>query len=93
MSYTEIDPTHTTSTFYKEYLKTICKEQPGQWVKVFIGVTSPNSAGFAMCLIYNTDDVNEDGLPRYSGGIAVNGVGGDVVRFGTNQYSFIFTYV
>lgn len=91
MSYTEIDPTHTTSTFYKEYLKTICKEQPGQDTKVFIGVTSPNSTRFAMCLIYDTDDVNEDGLPRYSGGIAVNGIGGGVVRFGTDEYSFNYS--
>ena len=93
ISYPEIDPTHDTFTFYKEYLKTICKEQPGQWNKVFIGVTRPNSLGFAMCLIYDTDDVNEDGLPRYSGGIAVNGLGGNVVCFGTNQYSFIFSNV
>lgn len=63
-----IDPTHTPSIYLKEMLKWICSKYPGYTYTMWIGVAYPSSAGPCYFNIYNTNEVDEDGYPRYASG-------------------------
>lgn len=80
--------------YFKALLKWICKEYKGVKYGMFIGSANPSTFGTVMINIYSTDDVNDDGLPRYSSGVCNNMHWQDICktsRFGTNEYSFRYS--
>lgn len=70
--YSVIDPTADNSTYFKELIKWICQKYPNYGAPIFIGVGNPNSQGVFICNIYDTNDVNSNGYPRYASGICYN---------------------
>ena len=69
--YSQIDPTHTDSVYFKELLKWICRNYPNlDECRIFIGHACPNSQGVCMIHIYSTvTDSLVDGLPYHCSGV------------------------
>lgn len=52
-------------------------------------VAIPNSQGICLVHIYNTNEIDTNGLPRYSSGIFIPLESSfDYERFGTNNYNY-----
>lgn len=90
VDYEEISPNADTYTFFKQWLKLICVKYPNIHHGIWIGRVRPNTNGFAIVQIYNTDDVNSDGLPRYSAGLALRPQNGipTIDTFGTWEFNY-----
>lgn len=88
----EIDPTHTTATYLKNLLKWICENYPNVDKGTWIGAVNPNSCGIALIHVYNTNNVNSEGLPQYSVGFFQN-LGNDIFAFSTVNYVYKFNSV
>lgn len=87
--FSEIDPTHDTVTYLKELLKWICQNYPNVSGGTWLGRVQPNSAGFCTVSIYDTNEVNAEGLPRYSDG-HYGDISANIYHFGTNDFSYIY---
>lgn len=75
--------------YYEAWLKWVCTEYPGLINTTFVGLTRPSTIRFVICTVYNTSAVNGNGLPQYSGGMAINGVRASKVNFfGTYGYEY-----
>lgn len=91
ISYSHIEPTHTTNLYFQEWLKWVCANYPNRSLVTFIGSCCPNSRGSVICYIYDTSAVNSEGLPEYAcGQYTPLGTSGMIV-FGTNSYAYYFT--
>ncbi len=87
VDYEEIDPTHTTEVYLKELLKWICRNYPNSEHNIWIGNARPNSVGCCIIGIYNTSDVNNEGLPRHSNGL-FRSINADLWTFYTQDYNY-----
>lgn len=87
--FSEIDPTHDTVTYLKALLKWICQNYPNVTGGTWIGRAQPNSMGICMLSIYDTNDVNTEGLPRYSDG-HYGDISANAYHFGTNDFGYIY---
>ena len=74
------------TTYRKGVLKNICQIAPNSEPAV-IGRYWPNSYGFLFGNLYNTSEVNSEGLPRYCTLLRSN-LGGSIGIFGTVDYNF-----
>ena len=74
------------TTYRKGVLKNICQIAPDSEPAV-IGRYWPNSYGFLFGNLYNTSEVNSEGLPRYCTLLRSN-LGGSIGIFGTVDYNF-----
>ena len=85
--YNVIDVTHTTEKYLKNLLIWICDNYPTETSTTFIGTACPNNEGPVSINIYDTHDVNNDGLPRYSSG-RFSTFGSSIYTFGTINFSY-----
>ena len=85
--YDVIDVTHTTEKYLKNLLIWICDNYPTEMSTTFIGTACPNNEGPVSINIYDTHDVNNDGLPRYSSG-RFSTFGSSIYTFGTINFSY-----
>lgn len=90
-SYTAIEPTHTTSTYLQKLLIWICYAYPNHQEYIFTGLCEPNSRGNFSIFIYNTDEKNSSGLPRYSVGQYFPLGSSSFDLFGTSEYDWKYT--
>ena len=85
--YDVIDVTHTTEKYLKNLLIWICDNYPTEMSTTFIGTAYPNNEGPVSINIYDTHDVNNDGLPRYSSG-RFSTFGSAIYTFGTINFNY-----
>ena len=85
--YDVIDVTHTTEKYLKNLLIWICDNYPTETSTTFIGTAYPNNEGPVSINIYDTHDVNNDGLPRYSSG-RFSTFGSAIYTFGTINFNY-----
>lgn len=90
--YEEIEPTNDTATYLKELLKWICRNFPDVESGTWIGRGAPNSQGTCIISIYNTNEVNAEGLPRYSDGI-YRSISASMSVFNTNDYAYSYEWI
>lgn len=85
------DITLTTSSSDAEWLKAlikaICTAYPECEGRRFNGVLNPNSSGYYTIYIYDTSDIDEYGLPKYSYGTYRKYIS-TTLNFGTSNYAF-----
>ena len=91
VSYEEIAPSHDTGDYLKALLKWICRNYPNVEGGLWLGRANPNSAGQIIIDIYDTSDVDGDGMPKYCCGTYRN-LSGEIVTFNTNAYEFTGFY-
>ncbi len=91
VSYAEIAPSHETGDYLKALLKWICRNYPNVEGGLWLGRANPNSAGQIIIDIYDTSDVDGDGMPKYCCGTYRN-LTGEIVTFNTNAYEFTGFY-
>lgn len=91
VNYAKIDPTHTNNIYFKELLKWFAKTYKGKIndYSILIFTAQPNSAGLSMLHIYSLNEVNEEGLPRYTSGFYID-LGGNIITYGTSDYVYFF---
>lgn len=89
--FTEIAPSHNTVDYLKALLKWICRNYPNVEGGLWLGRANPNSAGQIIIDIYDTSEVDGDGMPKYCCGTYRNLLG-DIVTFNTNVYTFTAFY-
>lgn len=68
LSYQEIEPNHDTEQYFKNLIKYVCENYKKVKYGTWIGAVSPNGRGWMILTIYNTDDLNQEKLPRHCGG-------------------------
>lgn len=91
VSYEEIAPSHDTGDYLKALLKWICRNYPNVEGGLWLGRANPNSAGQIIIDIYDTSEVDGDGMPKYCCGTYRN-LSGEIVTFNTNAYEFTGFY-
>ena len=91
VSYEEIAPSHDTGDYLKALLKWICRNYPNVEGGLWLGRANPNSAGQIIIDIYDTSDVDGDGMPKYCCGTYRN-LSGEIVTFNTEAYEFTGFY-
>ncbi len=91
VSYEEIAPSHDTGDYLKALLKWICRNYPNVEGGLWLGRANPNSAGQIIIDIYDTSEVDGDGMPKYCCGTYRN-LSGEIVTFNTNAYEFTSFY-
>ena len=75
--------------YFKLLLQYICNKYPNHNYYTFMIVAIPNSQGICLIHIYNTSQINSDGVPQYSSGIFIPLESSfDYERFGTNNYNY-----
>lgn len=79
------------TNYFKAVIKKICEIFPNE-SGTFIGRAIPDSQGWYAVYIYNTNNLSEDGLPRYSSGHFFSyGASNILNRFGTQDYEWYYT--
>lgn len=91
INYAKIEPTHNTELYFKEMLKWLVRTYKDKFnaYSILIFPANPNSAGLSMLHIYDLNQVNEEGLPRYTSGFYID-LGGDIITYGTTNYVYFF---
>lgn len=75
--------------YFKEIIKYICSKFKNYQGYTFCFVTAPNARSVAQLYIYDTSNLNSDGLPKHSFGSAMHYEGTNIY-FGTQEYSYYY---
>lgn len=92
IQYQELDSTHTTSTYLKEFLIYICnnyRHTSDDGGTIYMAVGNPNSQGIIILHMYGGSFNSSNSLPRYSTGLYLS-LGGYIYCFGTSEYTFYY---
>lgn len=87
--YNQISADTTSEDYFKKFLQYICQKYPNRQNTLFIGSATPNATGFVLFYIYDTNDINNEGNPKYSGGFNIT-VNSDISVFGCNNYNYFY---
>ncbi len=83
-----------TGDFLQAWLKFICQHYTYTSGALFIGTVAPNYTCTIQCYIYDTTNINEDGLPEYSSGILQFTKGNNTLTiFRTIEHNFSLGYL
>lgn len=86
-SYRDFDVGSGTEEVLQAVIKQICIDYPNKNHYSFFGTVEPNSNGIYFIHIYNTSELNSNGLPRYAFGFYIGGQN-TLVYFGTWEFNF-----
>lgn len=87
--YATIDSTHTDEVYMKALFKWVCTTYPNDVGYIYLGAINPNSASPAIMRIYQNNDVDSNGYPRYAQCSYIR-LDGDIVTCGFNNYNWFF---
>lgn len=73
--------------FLKTWIKWLCQTYPDVSRATFIGQFIPASQWTVIGCVYNTSDLNSEGLPRYCGFLAACSADNDTRRFSTYNFA------
>lgn len=88
LHYNEIEPNHDTDHYFKNLLIWTCRNYKNVKFGTWVGAVNPNNRGWMTLTIYDTNDVNNEGLPRFCGG-SYQTCANSLYQFSTYGFKFI----
>lgn len=82
-----ISSSDSVDAYIQAWLKKVCELYPDHSNCTFVGSGNPSSRMMICALIYNTSEVDSNGMPRYAIGISRQFTL-DIIQFDVNEYKY-----